>query len=340
MKKFTYLLSLSATALVLAFTVMTGCEGPAGPAGEDGTVVCASCHNDNSDIYVKSLQAGNSKHQTGSAFERSDADCAACHTHEGFIDRMEAGTMEASADITQPSPPNCRTCHNIHVNYDLTDFDISYPDPVSLWINDISVDVGEGNVCANCHQPRIPDPMWELGGSDLNITDSRWGPHHSSQSAVLYGTGGYEISGSESYPAAGSNPHVNAGCTTCHMPDAFGDQAGGHTLRMTYEYHGSERDWVAGCTECHSSATDFDIGDVQTDVAELIDSLENILFDLDLLDEDGLLNASESTPLTVTADQAGAIYNLKFLDDDLSHGVHNPAYAMALLKNSIAAMSE
>ncbi|MCK4749729.1 MAG: collagen-like protein, partial [Bacteroidales bacterium] len=103
MKRFAYLFSLSTTAFILAFAIMTSCEGPAGPAGQagaDGTngvdgddgidanETCKVCHNDESLMLAKQIQHGNAVHMTGGNFERSDKDCAACHTHEGFVDRM------------------------------------------------------------------------------------------------------------------------------------------------------------------------------------------------------------------------------------------------------------
>ncbi len=353
MKRFTYLLSLTLTAFFLAAVVIIGCEGPQGPAGKDGvdgvdgvdgqdgtdgtdgTAACAACHNDDTDVFTKSLQAANSKHMAGGNFERSDADCAACHTHEGFIDRMESGEMEASADIAEPSPPNCRTCHKIHINYDESDFGIRYPDAVTLWINDVTLAIGSGNICSNCHQPRIPDPMYTIGGDSIAVTNKRWGPHHGPQSAMLHGTSGYEVAGSMNYPTGGSSTHAGAGCTQCHMPEAYGSQAGGHTLRMTYEYHGSERAWVAGCTDCHSGITDFDVNGKKTMIAELTDSLHHMLMGKGLLDADGYV----VVPQTIAPEDAGLIYNFKFVEEDLSEGVHNPAYAMALLTNSLEALS-
>jgi len=354
MKRFTYLLSLTLSAFVVAAVAFIGCEGPAGPAGTpgadgadgaDGTdgvdanATCTECHDESTDIYVKRLQAANSKHLTGGDFERSDKDCAACHTHEGFLDRMESGEMEASADVANPSPQNCRTCHKIHINYDASDFALRYPGPVTLWANDVTIDVASGNICANCHQPRLLEPGYTIGGDSVSITNSRWGPHHSPQSAMLWGTTAYEVAGSVSYPDPGGRMHAQVGCTECHMPDAYGNQAGGHTLNMTYEYHGSDADWVAGCTGCHTGIEDFDLNGVQTQVSTLLDSLHHVLMDEGLLDEDGLLVASSSSPLKVSPEEAGVIHNFLFVESDLSTGVHNSAYAIALLKNSLESLA-
>jgi hypothetical protein len=350
MKRFTYLFSLTMAAFALAAVGFIGCEGPAGPAGAagadgsdgaDGTdgvdanATCTQCHDESTDIYVKRLQAANSKHLTGGDFERSDAECAGCHTHEGFLERMEAGNFLATADVANPSPQNCRTCHKIHINYDASDFAIRYPDPVTLALNDVTIDIAEGNVCANCHQPNFPDPMYTIGGDSISITNKRWGPHHGPQSAMLWGTTAYEVAGSINYPDPGSKMHAQVGCTECHMPDAYGNQAGGHTLNMTYEYHGGDEAWVAGCTSCHTGIEDFDLNGVQTQVSTLLDSLHHVLMGEGLLDADGYLVATTSAPLKVSPEEAGLLYNFKFVEEDLSMGVHNSAYSIALLKNSL-----
>ena len=93
----------------------------------------------------------------------------------------------------------------IHENYDSTDFALRGQSPVAMWINGENVDLGKSNVCVSCHQPRIPDPMPAMNGGNVTITSNRWGPHHGVQSAVVWGTAGYEISGTDSYPQAGTS---------------------------------------------------------------------------------------------------------------------------------------
>jgi hypothetical protein len=42
--------------------------------------------------------------------------------------------------------------------------------------------------------------------------------------------------------------------------------------------------------------------------------------------------------LVVSADVAGAMLNFKTVEEDRSHGVHNPKYMIALLKNALEVM--
>ena len=68
-----------------------GPAGPVGPAGQDANENCTQCHADNVTLFAKQVQYEASTHRTGGNFERSDADCAACHTHQGFLERLATG---------------------------------------------------------------------------------------------------------------------------------------------------------------------------------------------------------------------------------------------------------
>ncbi len=359
MKRFTYLFSLTLTAFALAAVVFIGCEGPAGvtgAAGADGTdgvdgvdgidanATCTECHSQDTYILAKSLEADGSGHMLGGHYRYGDrTDCSVCHTHEGFLDIMETGAMVASQAFADATPPNCRTCHNVHKDYNKdTDFDIRFIDPITLWQNDVVVDLGPtNNICVSCHQPRIMEPEAPaVGGADVVFTSSSWGPHHGPQSAIVWGTAAYETVGDASYSAGGSTAHAStAGCVGCHgIEPGRGNTAGGHTLSMNYESRGNPREFTASCENCHGEDADFDYLNVQTDVTALWDSLSAILHNDSIL-LNGRIYASSGAPLTLTADQAGAVMNLLYIDEDGSTGVHNPRYVKALLNNSIQAVS-
>ncbi len=197
MKKFSF--TFAAATMIfsvgIGLSFLTSCEGPAGPAGQDANETCIQCHNDKTTVLAKMIQASNSAHQTGTTFERSTSDCAPCHTHQGYLEVLSTGAETTAADVSNPVPVNCRTCHMIHENYDTTDFDLRGQSPVTMMISGAEVDLGKSNVCISCHQPRIPNPMPELNGGNVSITSNRWGPHHGPQSAMVWGTGGYESAG-------------------------------------------------------------------------------------------------------------------------------------------------
>lgn len=336
-----YIIVTLLAAAVFTFVSCTkeGAQGPPGKDGEDGingtdgTASCIQCH-DNSQIWeAKILQWSASVHATGGNFERNSAECGACHTSQGFLQRMANGTHEADGTVDNPNPPNCYTCHNIHSTYTPADYSFTYADPLKLWINDAPIDIGKGNLCANCHQPRIPDPLPVPGGDDVTITSPYWGVHHGPQAGMLTGNGGYEVG--SGYGNSAHTTVVTDGCVTCHMADAYGAQAGGHTWNMTYNYHGHERLNTAGCMTCHTDADVLAtmVEATQTDINNKLATLASILIQQGVLD-----SSNRVIPGTMTADQAGAVMNYNMVREDGSEGVHNHKYAGTLLQNSIESL--
>jgi hypothetical protein len=129
---------------------------------------------------------------------------------------------------------------------------------------------------------------------------------------------------------------VNDGvCGTCHMGEAYGEQAGGHTWKMSYEYHGSDRPNTAGCEICHSNIDDFDYNDVQTDVAALLEELRVELVRIGIKREgDNWYANTGSWP----ADVAAAMVNYQMFGEDRSLGIHNPDFVIGVLEASVAKM--
>ena len=324
----------------------TGATGPAGPAGADATQTCTQCHTNSTDLYAKQVQYANSIHREGGNFERSTTSCAPCHTHQGFLERIAAGATSTAADILDPAPINCRTCHQIHTTYTNADYALTVDGPNQMLFNVAQgpVDFGEiGNLCSQCHQGRALSPMPVVGGSAVTVTSSRYGYHHGPQAQIVGGVGAFDLSGelpvppaelAASGPMAHGNPVVNADvCGTCHMGQAFGEQAGGHTWNMTYFYHGHDVDNIAGCaTACHTTIEDFDYHDVQTDIAALMEELrvELVRVGIKRDGENWYANAG-----TWPANVAAAFINYQMFGEDRSLGIHNPAYAMGILQASV-----
>jgi hypothetical protein len=297
-----------------------GPPGPTGPAGSPGTVAatdltCTQCHNNTTLVFAKNLQWEQSVHATGGNYVRAtSASCAACHSSEGFTTAIANGLApdELTAGETNPSPPNCRTCHEIHTTYTSADFALRTTSPVVLYVSQETFDFGEGNLCANCHQPRMAGPT--VGSGSVEVDSTHWGPHHGPQSASFLGIGGYGVDGSPS-------PHyqvVEKGCPQCHMVNA--------THYFTPD--------VAACQPCHSDITDFDYHGVQTEVQGLLDQLNQLLTDK------GLLKDGSPVVGTYPEVQAGALWNYISVVEDRSLGVHNPAYLKALLQEGIDALQQ
>ncbi len=308
----------------------TGPEGPQGsPSVSGGAAACSDCHNDTTLVKARQVQWASSVHATGGNFERSDASCAICHTSEGFTERIAIGSVEIAEDIENPSPVNCRTCHEVHDTNTEADWALTTSAAVTLELTGDTFDGGKGNLCTSCHQPRWGNPVPEVGGGDMEITTTRYYPHYGTQSSMLLGVGGY----GESTGASIHYTAVKDTCTTCHMAEPYGAQAGGHTMKMEYEYHGGMVGNVAGCTSCHSDMENFDRNEVQTEVQALLDELKELLL------ADGIMGEDELTVKgTYSSARVGAYWNYKTVKYDSSLGVHNPAYAKALLETAIEAL--
>ena len=320
-------------------TGTTGDTGPAGPQGW-GTQDCASCHTSQL-IAAKQFQWEHSVHATGGHYERNTTTCAVCHTSQGFLERAATGAQETAATIEDPLPQNCYTCHQIHTTYTSADWAFTQPNPVTLWYGGQTLDFGKANICISCHQsrpitPSLPDPTT---GGTVNITSSRYGPHHGPQGVMLPGLNGYQVAGPEPYQNSAhtlllANSTKNA-CIVCHMGTAQGSAVGGHSFNVSNEETGAIN--TAACIECHAvpSETTALVDDRQAQIDALLEELR-----LKLVDR-GLLNATSDlaiVPQDFEGHEAGALYNYKYIQEDKSGGVHNFKYAHALLVNTIAAL--
>ena len=332
--------------LVAAAVVFTACAGPAGPAGPAGESVsaadlsCTECHNDTTLIVSKEAQFRDSSvHGTGEAFIRGETTaCAGCHGTEGAKARINAGLPPHDPSVegvTNVSPFDCRTCHNIHTTYTKADFSLTGGEqPVKLEYTDGTFDGGAGNLCANCHQVRNPKP--EVKDGNVAIVSARFGPHSGIPAPMLLGEGGLGVTGKQSahYSA------VKDTCVACHMGEEFN-----HTYQPT----------VARCQACHADAADFNMNGVQTEIEAMVEELHTIFVEKKLMNPDEVANPdhlwgiydpatqkwsspSADAPLTVSEEVANAMWNYKFVVYDKSMGVHNSAYTKALLEAALETM--
>ena len=320
----------------------TGPEGPAGIDGQNGAENCLDCHGSNQLITAKLFQWENSVHALGGHYERNQASCAGCHTSQGFLERIKSGEPNASADVEDPLPQNCFTCHQIHQTYTSADWASTASEPVNFWVGGETADIGKGNLCINCHQARVPSPALPEPGVDgmATVTSSRYGPHHGSQGVLFTGNAAYEVPGAEPYANGAHTALVENACITCHMATVSGGrEAGGHTFRVTSEA-GSLN--TSGCIQCHTNASELNdlVDATQAEIEDLLLQLGTRLNELGILKDDlTSANASSSAPLNLTNVQLGVLWNYQYIREDKSFGVHNGKYARALLKNSLAAIN-
>jgi hypothetical protein len=331
----------------IALLIM-GCSDEKEESPGDQTAVCMQCHGDNGtlqeDVLAKKVEWAQSVHASDNTLNRNGVPCAGCHTDQGFIARQTGG-FDAVVTVPNPAPIHCFTCHAPHTNFN---FDLRTKAPVSLLIGG-TFNFGNGNLCANCHQVRIPSPPVNPSGT-TEIASSHWGPHDATEANSLAGLSAYifnadssvtlDTISSDGYDGDGNSVHTTAvdtiGCPICHMATPFSDLAGGHQMGPTYISNGVEKDLVTGCnqTNCHSGFTDFSYLGRQDSVTALLDALQAVLV------SQGLMTSSGSPVAgTRTAYQAAAIYNWTYVEVDRSLGIHNYKYIRDMLQASITALS-
>ena len=332
------------------------CENCHGPGSEHGGIIaktsvsfsagnCAACHASGSN-HIKPQEWANSRHAI--AVREESADCAGCHSGIGFIDRITG----AATIRTNYAAITCATCHDPHDATNphqlrgqgsVTLMDTSRPGGATVITNG-----GMGTLCMNCHMSRR-DAVTYVNGPSNN----RFGPHHGPQTDMLMGVNA--ITYGKSIPSSGHGTVVSNTCVTCHMQTVASTnsaflQAGGHTFNVSAEVgttNITSVDLVGACQSCHGASVtsldfarqDYDgngvIEGVQTEVKGLIRQLSMLL---PPLGQPKLTLADVSSAITTnyTAAQKMAVYNLLFVLEDKSYGIHNTAYTVGLLKASLA----
>ncbi len=196
-----------------------------------------------------------------------------------------------------------------------------------------------------CHQARVAANTYvpSTPGS------AHYGPHEGPQADMLMGTNGYNYG--QSIPTSAHQYVVPNTCVTCHMQtvaatDPGFELVGAHSFKPSYTPTGGKKEsLVAACQTCHGpDITTFDFplfdynGDgvvqgVQTEVQSMLDQLSTMLPPNNSVER---AVASYSTARGPEAPQLEAAYNWTFVNNDGSKGIHNTAYAVGLLKASIA----
>jgi hypothetical protein len=264
-----------------------------------------------------------SVHGSGPAYATAAgrAPCSGCHSGGGFSERIAAGITDVTSDTIKTADanatrPDCRACHQIHTTYTDADWALETTAPVALFALDgATFDGGMGNLCANCHQQRVPFPAATDGM--VKVDSSHWGGHHGPEAALLLGVGGAGVEGEPS-------PHyktVKDTCVTCHLGGA-GPDANHSFMPM-----------VATCVTCHADAKSLDVNGKQTEIRDKLAQVAAALKAKGILDKDGVVVVGDYPEA-----QAAALWNYLFVLEDKSDGVHNIPYATALLDSALEAL--
>ena len=332
---------------------------PAKPA-----INCMDCHGSTPKYPVLGARLGydySGHKNNGNSRYANGGGCQRCHTNEGFIDYVATGTADASAFVEYPSQPGCFTCHAPHEKGDLSLRTVA---PVKLSTGQV-IDIGKGNLCANCHQARTPAATTVVPTAAKNISAS-WGAHHGPEADILAGTNAFEFAG-KSYS---SSPHMQVvadGCVQCHgtQPSArygWSPSLGGHSFKMVGDVHEAPKVNNSGCISCHKDANqvpgteyfnimakdDYDQDGtkepLQAEVRGLLDKFVNKNGSGALQKLALPMYGPAGAWLTAKAEtvrplnEMGALYNYKMILEDRSLGVHNATYVLQVLYDSLQAV--
>ncbi len=343
--------------------------------------LCDACHGANPTHDIKSARAGydlSGHKNNGNAFYANGDGCQKCHTHEGFIEYIETGKTDPQSFIKNPSQPACNTCHNPHLNGDLS---LRKTTAVTL-PSGKPFDLGKGNLCADCHQTRgaASETVKSLPAKEI---PSHWGSHHGPQADMLVGSNAYEFPGKTYYSSVHATM-ITDSCISCHMafPEgrfSFAPDMSGHSFSMAGEVHHQPKLNVSGCLgKCHANGinqvsnmnedtpvdtfwwhqteavydfnakADFDhdgrIEPLQAEIEGLLNLFVNTKGTGYLQKGTLPLYKKDGTWNVTTSDEMrplnemAALYNYKFVLEDRSRGIHNGPYTIQILYDSIQAL--
>lgn len=285
--------------------------------------LCGTCHTD--DHHPTLDEWTESGHNFDAANGEGDrASCAKCHNGKYFVKIQIEGDYPPASNLPPEEVFNisCMTCHDPHSS--ASEGQLRSVAPATLPFDDVVVDGGAGNLCIMCHNGRRTKTDME---NHLNNGSKYFGTHGNPQGAMLFANGGFEFTGVV-YPSSTHKDVVGDTCVTCHMwTRPYEDENNIAITGHTYEPK------VEACQQCHPTATDFDIGGVQTEIETLMTDLYNLL----PKKADGV--TIDTDIATTTIEQREAAWNYLFVERDGSEGVHNVEYARKLLRSSIDAIN-
>ena len=338
------------------------------------TDVCAYCHDEGTHHFFPEQWDYSGQDATefdGRGFDGGHArgsfvqsagtrsGCSPCHSGAGFIEWVEEGRptdengSPAATDIL-PDATNisCAVCHDPH---DATnEHQLRYSSKTTLGDGTVVTfeKYGTGSLCMQCHRSRRNAATY---ADDPDNASSHYGAHHGPEADLLLGV---------NYPNFGidfpSSPHgvavlpgedhTNA-CVNCHMADGPIDPTigisvvGGHSWNMN---DAEGHDNVEACAPCHGDIgtsfkdkkyyvngnADLDGNGIAEGLQIEVKGLWTQLGDLLPHNEDGEVELIPGDS-TLTPQITRSAYVYFWIEEDRSWGIHNPAFAVSLLKAAI-----
>jgi len=343
------------------------CHGPGSAHAESGdptkvevqplaaldVQTCGVCHNGEHHPYLEEWQDSRHSHLVENSHAASNGGCQPCHSGTGFVEEYssrESGLFNAE----NPMDLTCGACHDSH----------SAENPGQLrtvaavdFVGGKTADTGgAGQLCMQCHQAR------HSAEEQVPAGDAHFGPHHSNQGDAVYGTSGSEgVNPSMTFASSGHG-FIEDACARCHVFSTGFDELTqtanvGHTFEPRTE----------ACAQCHGEIDSFDAIMAKKDydndgtvegLQNEVDGLQHLLAETmvtwdndnnggqyfanaDPNSADFVATVMDSVGATEGDTSAAAIkvreggWNLVYEFEERSHGVHNPAYIVQLLQQSI-----
>jgi hypothetical protein len=343
-----------------------GCENCHGPGSEHTmggnpqkidisleTGVCAQCHDEpwrhnkvaqwENSLHSEALWS-NSFAQGAASQNNSLANCIRCHDGKGYVNFTKGMTTNTTGMVQASHVTiTCQTCHDPHGNDNHASLRNSPAGTDTLATGFQYTLGGTGKLCMDCHKAR-GDIAVQI---NANMT-MRWGPHHSVQTDNLFGRNVADFG----TPFMNS-PHMFAvenTCVTCHMTATVDtgnvnrDKVGGHSFSLHNEETGY--DHTAACVPCHGQRESFQSFTARIDydedgqiesVRDEIDGLVHLL--ANVLPPNGVDSISwQDISNSGNVDLKKAYWNYQMIAYDGSGGMHNPMFAIDVMRKSIMAI--
>jgi hypothetical protein len=287
--------------------------------------------------------------------------CSPCHSGAGYVQWVNEGRpvnsdgLPAATEVLpEATPITCSTCHdphdatNGHQQLRLADTQLGDGTPVTV------EEYGSGALCMHCHRSRRNAVTY---ASNPDNASSHFGAHHGPEADLLLGVNAPEFtdkdgnvielkSSPHGVAIVPGEEHTNA-CVNCHMAgplmvDGEVNHVGGHSWNMN---DAEGNDHVEACAPCHGNVgtsfkdkkyyvngnADLDgngkAEGLQVEVHGLMEELALLLPPYDTLEV--------SISKTDSPEIVEAAYVYFWIEEDRSMGMHNPAFAVSLLKAAI-----
>ncbi|MBI5022340.1 MAG: T9SS type A sorting domain-containing protein [Ignavibacteriales bacterium] len=298
--------------------------------------VCGQCHGRKFG-HIKNYEWGSTAHakakgEPGEEEHMNSANCAQCHTAQGFVTE-NLGHNVTGAPYPDVQSVTCTACHDPHSDANFAQLRVASLD----------------DACDGCHKTRI---------SGRGLHYSLQGPMIAGVNGTPFtlGTSGIGTWGGLQFPGYqyrnSSHSSISGTCVECHMATIAGadtlllpgipfsqyrGKLGGHTFRVAFDNDTPDdaTDDIlnpVGCKECHGTVSLEFVEQSQDKIKALLEELRVLLPHATTGDTTQPLTHTSSLLSTV---QKAAAYNYFFVVNDGSYGVHNYEYASALLRSSI-----